>query len=89
MVHIKFIDVRDGGVYADNKTWLAALIDRECMCPCFIFWNVGTSFLISGVPVEELLAKNKSMESFVTSLDVQIRNTDVDLRHKFVHVPLV
>ena len=59
------------------------------MCQCFIFWNVGTSFLLSGVSVEELLAKNKSMESFVTSLDVKIRSTDVDLRHKFVHVPLI
>ena len=29
------------------------------------------------------------MESFVTSLEVRIRNTDVDLRYKFVHVPLV
>ena len=39
--------------------------------------------------VEELLAENASMESFVTSLDVKIRNTDMDLRHKFVYVPLV
>ena len=39
--------------------------------------------------MEELLAKNKSMKSFVTSLKVKIRNTDVDLRHKFVLVPLV
>ena len=39
--------------------------------------------------MEELLPENKSMESFVTSLDVKIRNTDVDLRQKFVHVPLV
>jgi hypothetical protein len=76
-------------VYADNKKWLAALIEKECMCQCFIFWNVGTSFLLSGGSVEELLAENASMESFVTSLDVKIRNTDVDLRHKFVYVPLV
>ena len=55
MVHIEFVDVRAGGVYADNKTWLAALIDRECKCQCFIFWNVGTSFLLSRGSVEELL----------------------------------
>jgi hypothetical protein len=78
-VHLEFIDVRDGGVYADNQTWLTALIERECMCQCFIFWNVGTSFLLSGGSVEELLAENASMESFVTSLDVKIRNTDVAL----------
>ena len=59
------------------------------MCQCFIFWNVGTSFLLSGGSVNELLAKNKFMESFVTSLEVNIRNTDVNLRHKFVHVPLI
>jgi hypothetical protein len=39
--------------------------------------------------VEELLAKNKSMESFVTSLEVKIRHTEVILRHKFVPGPLV
>ena len=39
--------------------------------------------------MEELLAKNKSMESFVTSLEVKIRHTEVILGHKFVHVPLV
>ena len=27
-VHIEFVDVRDGGVYADNLTWLTALIER-------------------------------------------------------------
>ena len=59
------------------------------MCQCFIFWNVGTSFLLSGVSVEKLFAENKSMESFVTSLDVKNRNTDVEMRYKFVHVPLV
>ena len=44
-VHIEFVDVRDGGAFADNMTWL---ISRECNCQCFIFWNVGTSFLLSG-----------------------------------------
>ena len=71
-------------MYADNKTWLGALIERECMCQYFIFWNIGTSFLLSGGSVEDLPAQNASMECFVTSLDVKIRNTDVDLRHQFV-----
>ena len=31
-VHIEFVDVRDGGAYADNVTWLTALIARECNC---------------------------------------------------------
>ena len=39
--------------------------------------------------MEELFDKNKSMKSFVTGLKVRIRNTEVNLRHKFVHVPLV
>jgi hypothetical protein len=77
------------GVYADNLTWLTTLIERECMCRCFIFWNVGTSFLLSGGSVEDLLAKNALIESHVINLDVKIRNTDVDLRHQFVYVPLV
>ena len=59
------------------------------MCQCFIFWNVGTSFFLSGGSVEDLLAENASIESNVTNLDVKIRNTDVDLRHQFVYVPLV
>ena len=37
----------------------------------------------------ELAKGSKSMESFVTGLKVRIRNTEVNLRHKFVHVPLV
>ena len=49
------MDVRDGGAYADNVTWLTALIARECNCQCFVFWNVGTSFLLSGGSVGELL----------------------------------
>ena len=70
-------------------TWLAALISRECNCQCFVFWNVGTSFLLSGGSVEELYDINKSMESVVTGLKVKIRNTDVDLGHKCMLVPLV
>ena len=88
-VHIELVDVRDWGAFADNMTWLATLISRECNCQCFILWNVGTSFLLSGRSVEELFDKNKSMESFVTSLKVKIRNAEVDVRHKFVLVPLV
>ena len=59
------------------------------MCRCFIFWNVGTSFLLSGGSVEELLAKNLTIENHVTKLECKIRHTAVDLRHKFVYVPLV
>ena len=88
-VHIEFIDVRDGGAFADNLTWLTALIDRESMCRCFIFWNVGTSFLLSGGSVEELLAKNLIIEEHVTKMECKIRHTVVDVRHKFIYVPLV
>ena len=87
-VHIEFVDVRDGGVYADNLTWLTALIERECMCRCFIFWNVGTSFLLSGGSVEDLLAKNATIEKHVAKMEVKIRHTSVNLRHQFIYVPL-
>ena len=89
MTNIEFVDVCDGGVYADNLTWLTTLIERECMCRCFIFWNVGTSFLLSGGTVGDLLAKKALIESHVTNMEVKIRHTDVDLRHKFVYGPLV
>jgi len=88
-VHIEFVDVRDGGVFADNLTWLTALIERESMCRCFIFWNVGTSFLLSGGSVAELLAKNLIIENHVTKLECKIRHTAVDVGHKFIYVPLV
>ena len=70
-------------------TWIAAMISRECNCQCFVFWNVGTSFLLSGGSVEELYEINKSIEGVVTDLKVKIRNTEVDLGHKFILVPLV
>ena len=88
-VHIEFVDVRDGGVFADNLTWLTALIERESMCRCFIFWNVGTSFLLSGGSVAELLARNLLIENHVTSMECRIRHTVVDVGHKFIYVPLV
>ena len=89
VIHIEFIDVRDGGAYADNLTWLSNLIARECNCRCFVFWNVGTSFLLSGGSVAELFNINKVVEDVVVNLGVQIRSTSVDLNHKFVLVPLV
>ena len=89
MIHIEFIDVVDGGMYADNLTWLTTLIEKKCMYRCFIFWNVGTSFLLSGGSVDDLLAKNALIESHVTNMEVKIRHTDVDLRHQFVYMPLV
>ena len=76
-------------MYANNLTWLTALIERECMCRCFIFWNVGTSFLLLGGSVEDLLAKNALIENHVTNMRVKIRHTDVDLRHQFIYVTLV
>ena len=57
-VHIEFVDIRDGGAFADNMTWITAMIARECNCQCFVFWNVGTSFLLSGVSVAELYEIN-------------------------------
>jgi len=89
MVHIEFVDLRDGGIFADNLTWLTALIERESMCRCFIFWNVGTSFLLSGGSVAELIARNQTIENQVTRMECKIRGTVVDLRHKFIFVPLV
>ena len=89
MINIEFVEVRDGGVYADNLTWLTTLIERECICQCFIFCNVGTSFLLSGGTVDDLLAKNALIESHVSNMEVKIRHTKVDLRHKFVYMPLV
>ena len=88
-VHIEFIDVRDGGAFADNLTWLTALIDRECMCRCFIFWNVGTSFLLLGGSVEDLLAKNSIIEKHVAKMECKIRHTGVGVKHQFIYVPLV
>ena len=87
-VHIEFVDVRDGGAYADNVTWLTALIARECNCLCFVFWNVGTSFLLSGGSVGELLNINKMTQGVVNNMVVQIRNTSVNLTHNVVLVPL-
>ena len=56
----------------------------NCNCRCFIFWNVDTSFLLWGGSVIELYHLNKHVGSVV-----QIRSRPVDLRHKFVLVPLV
>ena len=36
-VHIEFVDMRDGGAFADNLTRITAMIARECNCPCFVF----------------------------------------------------
>ena len=68
--------------------WLTALIARECNCQCFIFWNVGTSFLLAGGSVGELININKMTKGVVDKMAVQIRNTPVNLKHKFVLVPL-
>ena len=78
-----------GGAFADNLTWITAMIARECNCQCFVFWNVGTRLLLSGGSVAELFKINKLTESVVPDLDVKIRNTNVKLDHNFVLVPLV
>ena len=87
--HIEFVDMRDGGAYADNVTWLTAMIARKCNCQCFVFWNVGTSFLLSGGSAAELFSINKVTEVVVTHMEVQIKNTIVKLKHNFMLVPLV
>ena len=83
MIHIEYIDVRDGRAFADNLTWLSNLLARQCNCRCLIFWNVGTSYLLSGGSVPEFYKINKQV------MGVQIRSKSVNLKHKFVLVPLV
>ena len=88
-IHIKFVDVRDGGAFGENKTWLNALITREANCQCFVFWNVGTSYLLTGGLVDGLLEISKMTKEYVEALPVHIMSTPVGLRHKFVFVPLL
>ena len=61
----------------------------EYNCRCFIFWNVGTSFLLLGGSVTDLYKLSKHVGSKVEAMGVQIRSRPVDLKHKFVLVPLV
>ena len=68
---------------------LTALIEKGCKAQCFVFWNAGTSFLLSGGLVKDLLAKNEVIESHVTQMEVKIRHVSVDLKHQFILVPLV
>ena len=89
MIPIEFINVRDGGAFANNLTWLVNLMNVECNCRCFVFWNVGASFLLSGGSVTDLYNIIKRVGSVVENVEVQIRNKAVDTRHKFVLVPLV
>ena len=64
IIHIEFILVNDGGAFANNTAWLAALLARECNCQGFIFWNVGTSYLLSGGSASELFKITKKVEAF-------------------------
>ena len=89
MIHIEYINVRDGGTFADNLTWLVNLVAVECTCRCFVFWNVGPRFLLLGGSVTELYHLNKHVGSVVETMGVQIRSRPVDLMHKFMFVPLV
>ena len=88
-IHIEYINVRDGGAFADNLSWLVNLMTVECNYRCFAFCNVGTSFLLSGGSVTDLYNLNKHVGSVVETVGVHIRSRPVDLRHKFVLVPLV
>ena len=78
MIHIEFVNVRDGGAFANNPTWLVNLINVECNCSYFVFWNVGTSFLLSGGSVTELYNINKHVGSVVENVGVHIRSRTVD-----------
>ena len=89
MIPIEFVNVRDGGAFANNLTWLVNLMTVECNCRCFVFWNVGTSFLLAGGSVTDPLNINKHVQSVVEDVDVQIRSRAVDPGRKFVLVPLV
>ena len=53
-----------------------------------MFWNVGTSFLLAGRSVGDLLNISKMTKGVVDKMSVKIRNTLVSLKHKFVIVPL-
>ena len=89
MIHIEFVNVREDGAFANKLTWLVNLMNVEGNCRCFVFWNVGTSFLLSGGLVTDLFNINKHVRSGVENVGVQIRSRTVDMRHKFVLVPLV
>ena len=39
--------------------------------------------------VDDLLEKNALVENYVSNMEVKIRHTRVDLKHKFIPVPLV
>ena len=59
-VPIKTILVNDGGVFADNYTWLQILIERVLDCRTIFFLNVGTSFLLLGGKSTDLINHNMS-----------------------------
>ena len=81
--------MNDGGAFANNTAWLSALLARECNCQGFIFWNVGTSYLLSGGSDSELYKITKKVEAYIAEMEVHIRGTLVNLKHNFVHVQLV
>ena len=81
--------MNDGGAFANNTAWLAALLARECNCQGFIFWNVGTSYLLSGGAASELYKITKKVEAYIVDMEVHIRGTLVNLKHRFVPVQLV
>ena len=68
IIHIEFILVNDGGAFADNTAWLAALLARECNCQGFIFWNVGTSYLLSGGSASDLFKITKKVKAYIADM---------------------
>ena len=67
---------------------MTAQIEKGCMARCFVFWNAGTSFLLSGGSVEDLLTKNEIIENHVAQMEVKIRHVSVELKHQYIPVPL-
>ena len=89
IIHIEFILVKDGGAFANNTAWLSALLARECNCQGFIFWKVGTSYLLSGGAASELYKITKKVEACIAVMEVHIRGKLLNLKYRFVPVQLV
>ena len=81
--------MNDGGAFANNTAWLSSLLARECNCQGFIFWNVGTSYLLSGGSASELFKITKKVEAYIAKMVFHIRSTLVNLKHRFIPVQLV
>ena len=67
-IHIEFILMSDGD--ANNPPWLSAPLAREYNCQGFNFWNVGTSYLLSGGSASDLFKNTKKVESYRAEMEV-------------------